>query len=164
MEIQRFYDPPTGARSYVVRDGHAGVVIDPTRDYDAKSARTRWGFAEQIAAHIDRAGIELLHAVDTHAHADHLSDPPFFVEWYGARSVTGSRVGEVQRVFRDLYGLGDTFPVDGSRLDLLLDAGAAPAPSLPALQVNIRAGALPEPDANGIVSLRIPLDTLAGPR
>ncbi len=33
-----------------------------------------------------------------------------------------------------------------------------PALLLPAIQVNIRAGCLPEPDANGVVYLRIPVD------
>jgi glyoxylase-like metal-dependent hydrolase (beta-lactamase superfamily II) len=35
-----------------------------------------------------------------------------------------------------------------------------PALLLPAIQVNIRAGRFPEPDANGVVYLRIPLDRL----
>ncbi len=43
------------------------------------------------------------------------------------------------------------------------DAGL-PVPKLilPALQVNIRAGRLPEPDANGIAYLRLPLNQLGG--
>jgi glyoxylase-like metal-dependent hydrolase (beta-lactamase superfamily II) len=40
----------------------------------------------------------------------------------------------------------------------------APALILPSLQVNIRAGALPEPSANGTVFLKIPLDVLGGAR
>ena len=41
------------------------------------------------------------------------------------------------------------------------DAGLAlPALILPAIQVNIRAGALPEPDDNEVSYLRIPLDLL----
>jgi len=37
---------------------------------------------------------------------------------------------------------------------------AMPALILPALQVNLRGGALPEPEANGVRYLRIPLDSL----
>ena len=37
---------------------------------------------------------------------------------------------------------------------------AVPALLLPALQVNIRAGALPEPEADGIRYLRLPVDIL----
>jgi len=39
---------------------------------------------------------------------------------------------------------------------------AAPKLILPALQVNIRAGELPPPDANGIRYLRLPLDRIGG--
>jgi glyoxylase-like metal-dependent hydrolase (beta-lactamase superfamily II) len=39
---------------------------------------------------------------------------------------------------------------------------AAPRLILPALQVNIRAGELPPPDANGIRYLRLPLDQIGG--
>jgi glyoxylase-like metal-dependent hydrolase (beta-lactamase superfamily II) len=39
---------------------------------------------------------------------------------------------------------------------------AAPKLILPALQVNIRAGELPPPDANGIRYLRLPIDQLGG--
>jgi glyoxylase-like metal-dependent hydrolase (beta-lactamase superfamily II) len=48
---------------------------------------------------------------------------PFFKKRYGARTVTGSRIGEVQRSFRDIYNLGADFPVDGRQFDLLLDEG-----------------------------------------
>jgi hypothetical protein len=40
---------------------------------------------------------------------------------------------------------------------------AAPVLILPSLQVNIRAGRLPEPAANGIRYLRIPIDQLGRP-
>jgi hypothetical protein len=61
--------------------------------------------------------------IDTHAHADHLTAMPFFKKRYGARTVTGSRMGIVQRAFRDIYNLGADFPVDGRQFDLLLDEG-----------------------------------------
>lgn len=51
------------------------------------------------------------------------------------------------------------------RMRVERDAGlAAPRLILPALQVNIRAGELPPPDANGIRSLRLPLDRFGGTR
>jgi glyoxylase-like metal-dependent hydrolase (beta-lactamase superfamily II) len=37
--------------------------------------------------------------------------------------VTGSRIGVVQRAFRDIYNLGADFPVDGRQFDLLLEEG-----------------------------------------
>jgi len=41
----------------------------------------------------------------------------------GAEAVTGSRVGDIQRAFRDFYHLPDDFPTDGRQFDVLLDEG-----------------------------------------
>lgn len=121
MHVEPFFDPATSSLSYVVHDGRTGVVIDPVRDYDARSGRTSWSSMEAVAAYIDREKLAIPYAIDTHAHADHLSGLPFFRERYGARSVTGARVGEVQRSFAKIYGLPATFPVDGSQFDVLVE-------------------------------------------
>ena len=123
MEIQHFFDEGTSTLSYVVHDGRAAVVLDPVRDYDPRSGRTSWAAAEKIAAYLDRERLEVPFAIDTHAHADHMTALPFFRERYGARSVTGARIGQIQRAFRDIYHLGDEFPVDGSQFDVLVEEG-----------------------------------------
>jgi glyoxylase-like metal-dependent hydrolase (beta-lactamase superfamily II) len=123
MQIEAFFDGPTSSLSYVVHDGRAAVVIDPLRGYEPKSGRTSWRSAERIGAYLERHRLELAYAIDTHAHADHLTGLPWFRQRFGARTVTGARVGEIQRVFRDFYGLGPDFPVDGRQFDVLLDEG-----------------------------------------
>jgi glyoxylase-like metal-dependent hydrolase (beta-lactamase superfamily II) len=123
MEIQHFFDPATSTLTYVVHDTGTGVVIDPVLDYDPKSARTSCKSAEAVAKYIDDRHIAVPYVIDTHAHADHLTAMSFFKKRYGARTVTGSRIGEVQRSFRDIYNLGTDFPVDGRQFDHLLDEG-----------------------------------------
>ena len=123
MKIQHFFDEDTWTLSYVVHDERTGVVIDPVRDYDPKSGRTSWASSERVAAYIDGAGLAVPYVIDTHAHADHMTGLPFFKERYGARSVTGVGIGEVQRTFRDVFHLGPDFPVDGRQFDVLLDEG-----------------------------------------
>ena len=123
MEIQHFFDQATSTLTYVVYDGSTGIVIDPVLDFDPKSARTSVKSAETVAQHIDNRHLSITYVIDTHAHADHLTAMPFFKKRYGARTVTGSRVGEVQRSFRDIYNLGADFPVDGRQFDILLDEG-----------------------------------------
>ncbi len=123
MKIQHFYDDYTSTLSYVVCGGRDAVVIDPVRDYDPKNARTSWSSAEKIAEFIDSQDLILHYVIDTHAHADHMTGIPFFKERYGVRSLTGARVGQVQRILRDLYHLGADFPVDGRQFDVLLDEG-----------------------------------------
>lgn len=123
MEIQHFFDQATSTLTYVVHDGRTAVVIDPVLDYDPKSSRTSVGSAQAVAQYMDGKHLAVPYVIDTHAHADHLTAMPFFKQRYGARTVTGSRVGEVQRMFRDIYNLGAAFPVDGRQFDLLLDEG-----------------------------------------
>ncbi|MBK6961663.1 MAG: MBL fold metallo-hydrolase [Gammaproteobacteria bacterium] len=123
VHIQHFFDEQTSTLSYVVHDGRVGVVIDPVRNYDPKSARTSWAGAEVIAAYIQEQGLSIPYVIDTHAHADHLTAMPFFKERYGARTVTGARMGVIQAMFRDIYNLGADFPVDASQFDVLIDEG-----------------------------------------
>lgn len=123
MRIQHFFDPESSTLTYVVDDGRAAVVIDPVRDFDAASGHTAWTSSEAVAAYLERERLEVPWVIDTHAHADHLSGLPFFRERHGARTVTGARVGEVQRLFRELFDLGPDFPVDGSQFDVLLEEG-----------------------------------------
>jgi glyoxylase-like metal-dependent hydrolase (beta-lactamase superfamily II) len=123
MEIQHFFDQATSTLTYVVHDAKTGIVIDPVLDYDPKSARTSFGSAEAVAKYIDEKNLSVPYVIDTHAHADHLTAMPFFKKRYGARTVTGSGMGEVQRIFREIYNLGSDFPVDGRQFDVLLDEG-----------------------------------------
>ncbi len=123
MEIQHFFDQATSTLTYVVHDGGTGIVIDPVLDYDPKSARTTVRSAEAVAQYIDHRHLSIPYVIDTHAHADHLTAMPFFKKRYGSQTVTGSRVGEVQRSFREIYNLGADFPVDGRQFDILLDEG-----------------------------------------
>jgi glyoxylase-like metal-dependent hydrolase (beta-lactamase superfamily II) len=123
MEIQHFFDQATSTLTYVVHDAKIGIVIDPVLDYNPKSARTSFRSAEAVAKYIAEKNLAIPYVIDTHAHADHLTAMPFFKERFGARTVTGSRIGAVQRIFRDIYNLGSEFPVDGRQFDLLLDEG-----------------------------------------
>jgi glyoxylase-like metal-dependent hydrolase (beta-lactamase superfamily II) len=123
MVVQEFFHEETSTLTYVVHDGRAGIVIDPVLDFDPKSSRTSVESAEKVAAYVDRLSIDVPWVIDTHAHADHLTALPFFQQRFGAKSVTGSRVGEVQGAFRAIYDLGADFPIDGRQFDVLLDEG-----------------------------------------
>jgi glyoxylase-like metal-dependent hydrolase (beta-lactamase superfamily II) len=123
MDIHPFFDEATSTLTYVVHDGGHAVVIDPVRDFDPRNARTSWASAQAVAGYLDERRLVVDYVIDTHAHADHMTGLPFFVERYGARTVTGSKIGAIQRIFRDVYDLGPDFPVDGRQFDVLLDEG-----------------------------------------
>lgn len=125
MEIKPFFDPATWTLTYLVFDPDArvGVVIDPVCNFEAASGTVFHEGAEAVGGFVDERGLRIPWVLETHAHADHLSAMPWFKERYGARSVIGRRITEVQKTFRDLFNLGDGFPVDGSQFDRLVDDG-----------------------------------------
>lgn len=104
-------------------DARVAVVIDPVLDFDPRTGRTSTRSCEAVARWLDAEGAELPFVLDTHVHADHMSGAAFFRERYDACVGIGRHVTDVQRTFRDLYGLGDDFPNDGRPFDLLLDDG-----------------------------------------
>jgi glyoxylase-like metal-dependent hydrolase (beta-lactamase superfamily II) len=125
MIVQHFFDEPTATLTYVVHDERTrvGVVIDSVTDFDPKSGWTSTGSSERVAAYVEAHRLQIPFVLDTHAHADHLTGMPFFAARYGARTVIGRRITEVQATFRDLFGLGPDFPVDGRQFDVLLRDG-----------------------------------------
>lgn len=125
MKIKAFFEPRTATVSYAAYDEveRVGVVIDPVLDFDPASGRTGTASADQISRFLDEEGVRVPFVLDTHAHADHFSAMPYFKERYGAKTVIGQEIVAVQRVFRDLFHLGDTLKVDGRQFDLLLGDG-----------------------------------------
>jgi glyoxylase-like metal-dependent hydrolase (beta-lactamase superfamily II) len=127
VEIQHFFDPATSTLSYLVYDPDArqGVVIDPVLDFDPKSARTSTRSADEICAFAEQHRLEIPYALDTHAHADHLSGIQVFAERFGSRTGIGAKIGRVQEMFAEIYDFGPGFATDGSQFDLLLEEGKA---------------------------------------
>jgi glyoxylase-like metal-dependent hydrolase (beta-lactamase superfamily II) len=123
MHVEHFFDEPSATLTYLIHDGVHGIVVDPIRNYEPRSARTSWVGSERVGAVIDRARLRIDYVIDTHAHADHLTGLPFYRERYGARTVTGAGVGEIQRWFRDLYNLGPELATDGRQFDMLVRDG-----------------------------------------
>lgn len=125
MKIEPFFDPRTWTLTYVAFDEveRIGVVIDSVLDFDPASGQTSTESADAVAVFLERERIDVAFVLDTHAHADHLSAMPYFKERFGARSVIGADIIQVQRAFRDLFNLGNELPCDGSQFDVLLRDG-----------------------------------------
>lgn len=123
ITVDSVFDPATGTVGYVVADRKAkrAAVIDPVLDYDPKASRTSTATAEKLAALIGDCALDW--AIETHAHADHLSAAPWFKNRFGAKIATGSRVGKVQSTWAGILNLGPDFPVDGRQFDRLLAEG-----------------------------------------
>lgn len=122
--IQAFFDEPTNTVSYLVADPvtREAAVIDPVLDYDHASAEVDTHSVEAILKAADQAGFRIVWALETHAHADHLSGSPYIKAKTGARIGIGENIKEVQRIFRPVFNATD-LRTDGSDFDHLFKEG-----------------------------------------
>ncbi len=123
--VSPFRHEPSGTWTYVVTDERTrdAVVIDPVLDYDSRSARTGTGSAELVAVHCEKAGLKVHWILETHAHADHISSAPYLKGRLGGGVAIGQGIRKVQATFKQIFGLGEDFAVDGGQFDRLLDDG-----------------------------------------
>lgn len=126
MEIKAFFDQRTSTLTYVVYDASTkdAVVIDPVLDYEPGASKTFTESVERVIDFIKTNELRLRTVLETHAHADHLSGARLLKEACPSVTVAiGSRITEVQEKFKGVFDLPDTFAVDGSQFDRLLDDG-----------------------------------------
>ena len=124
-DVTGFYDEATGSVQYVVSDPitRRCAVIDPVLDFDPASGATRTTSADRLLRHIEAEGLTLEWILDTHPHADHFSAAGYLKDVTGAQTAIGERVIEVQKIWKKLYNLPDTFRTDGSQWDHLFADG-----------------------------------------
>jgi glyoxylase-like metal-dependent hydrolase (beta-lactamase superfamily II) len=124
-DVVGFYDPATGSIQYIVADPitRKCAVIDPVLDFEPKSGSTRTTSADQLLSYIEAHGLTLEWILDTHPHADHFSAGAYLKSVTGASTGIGERVKEVQRLWRTLYNLPDSFPMNTAQWDHLFADG-----------------------------------------
>ena len=124
-EVRAFFDKRTFSLQYVVWDSRTGAcaIIDPVLDFDEKSGSTATRSADAILAFIEEKGLKLEWILDTHPHADHFSAAGYLKDRTGAPTATGENVVKVQRLWKGLYNLPDSFRTDGSQWDRLFADG-----------------------------------------
>lgn len=133
-EVQAFFDPRTSTLTYVVWDAATrdAVVIDAVLDYEPVGSYTWTESVDQVSAFAREKSLRVHYALETHAHADHLSGAQLLRRRFDARVVIGERIREVQEVFKNVFDLGPDFSTDGSQFDgLVADGQVFHAGSLP---------------------------------
>jgi glyoxylase-like metal-dependent hydrolase (beta-lactamase superfamily II) len=120
--VRGFFEKRTNSVQYVVADPQTRhcAIIDPVLDFDPKSGATATHSADELLAYIDREGFTLEWILDTHPHADHFSAAGYLKNRRGVPTAIGEKVVEVQKLWKGLYNLPDTFRTDGSQWDRLL--------------------------------------------
>ena len=122
--IKAFFDQPTNTISYLVADPviRRAAVIDPVLDYDHRDGGVDVRSVEAILQVARDDGLTIEWALETHAHADHLSGAPYIKSKTGARIGIGEHVKDVQRIFRPVFNAED-LRTDGSDFDQLFADG-----------------------------------------
>jgi len=122
--IEAYFDEPTNTVSYLVSDPDTkkAMVIDPVLDYDHKGGTVDTRSVERILADARERGLTIEWALETHAHADHLSGAPYIKAKTGAKIGIGEHIKDVQRIFRPVFNATD-LKTDGSDFDHLFSDG-----------------------------------------
>lgn len=123
--VAAFFERRTCSVQYVVSDPATGecALIDPVLDYDEKSGSIATESADQLLRYVFENRLNPAWILDTHPHADHLSAADYLKRKTGARTGIGERVVDIQKLWKNLYNLPDSFPTDGSQWDCLFADG-----------------------------------------
>jgi len=123
--VESFFDDASNTITHLVRDpaSDACAIVDPVLGFDAAAGRTTTGAADALIAHIQDAGLHVSWIIETHVHADHLSDAPYLQERLGGKIGIGARVVQVQDEFGKIFNEGTAFERDGSQFDQLFTDG-----------------------------------------
>lgn len=122
--IEAFFDEPTNTVSYLVWDPatRKAAVIDPVLDYDHRSGEVDNRSADEILARAKAENLTIEWALETHAHADHLSGAPYIKSKTGAKIGIGEHIRDVQKIFRPVFNI-EGMKIDGSDFDHLFRDG-----------------------------------------
>jgi len=110
--------------SYLVSDPETkqAAIIGPVLDYDHKSRKTATTSADAIPEAAKKDGLKIVWLLETHTHADHLSDAPYIKIKTGAKVGIGEHIRDVQKIFRPVFNATD-LSVDGNEFDHLFSDG-----------------------------------------
>ncbi|MDP3549980.1 MAG: MBL fold metallo-hydrolase [Novosphingobium sp.] len=138
--VRTFFDVPTFTATHVVHDPATkrAAIIDSVADFDQPSGRVTHASADAVIAYVRAEGLGVDWLLETHAHADHLSDAPYLQEHLGGTIVIGRDILTVQGVFGSIFNEPHSFARDGSQFDRLLHDGEAFAlGSIPAVALHV---------------------------
>ena len=122
--IRAFFNEPTNTITYLIADPRTGeaAVIDPVLDFDVASATVDTESAVEVLMAAAAEDWRIVAVLETHVHADHLSAAPLFKARTGAWIGIGSRIRDVQKIFRPMFAADDV-EADGGDFDRLFDDG-----------------------------------------
>jgi glyoxylase-like metal-dependent hydrolase (beta-lactamase superfamily II) len=123
-DIRGFFDEPTFTITYLVSDPATkkAAIIDPVLDYEPGGGVADSRSIDAILEVARAEGLTIEWALETHAHADHLSAAPVVKARTGARTGIGEHITRVQDIFRPVF-LADDIAPQGRDFDRLFKDG-----------------------------------------
>ena len=123
--VKTFFDRPTGSLQYVFHDPETmqGAIVDPVWNFYPEAGAVTTESADEIEAYVRDQGISIVWILDTHPHADHFSAAPLLGKRLSVPCAIGEKVVGVQKLWKRLYNLDNSFPTDGRQWDHLFTDG-----------------------------------------
>jgi glyoxylase-like metal-dependent hydrolase (beta-lactamase superfamily II) len=123
--VRTFFDEATFTATHVVHDPatRRAAIIDSVMDFDQAAGRTSNASADAVIAYVREQDLTVDWLLETHAHADHLSDAPYLQQQLGGTLVIGREIVTVQKVFAGVFNEPASFARDGSQFDRLMGDG-----------------------------------------
>lgn len=119
--IKTFFDAQTSTLTYIVYDvaSKDAIIVDPVLNYDPNSGKISFDSMNDILRFIEKEGLKPYYALETHAHADHLSSSHYLRQKLpGLKIGVGENIVKTQKVFKDKFNLA-SLETDGSQFDHL---------------------------------------------
>ncbi len=123
MDVQHFFDKDTSTLSYIVydKDTRDAVIIDPVLNFDLSTGVIEDHSMKELVAFITKHNLNPLYSMETHAHADHMSSSRELKNIFpNIKIAISENIKIVQKSFKDVLGLEDSFKMDGSQFDKLI--------------------------------------------
>ena len=94
MEVKAFFDAPTFTLTFVVWDEETkdAVVIDSVLNYNPLSSQTSTESLDELSDYVRHNGLRVHYALETHAHADHLSGAQMLKKRFDAKTGIGENI------------------------------------------------------------------------
>lgn len=122
LKTKAFFDKTTHTVTYLVWEtkSRESIIIDSLLDYAPHAASLKTTSVDDVLKYMDELELKLTWALDTHAHADHLSAAHYIREKRGAKIGISARITDVQSQFKSIF-MADDLITDGSQFDVLFE-------------------------------------------